>query len=380
MGGGMDGEIRILHTSDVHLDATFRASGLPSARARERCAAHLEAFDRIVEEARRLEVHVLLIAGDFFEGAHARPATVRHVARALGSCGARVFIAPGNHDPLQTRSVYGLAPWPENVHIFGPAWEAVPIRELDLVVHGRGFGETEEKARLVQDLEVTGEGRHLLVAHGSDESNRPDRHDPYRPFLPHELDAFPLAYVALGHYHRFGELPTQRVRAFYSGSPIPQGFADQGTHGVVLARMQADQVHVELLPLPARRFVTLHLDVSGADTQAELLRRAREFLEGQDVAADFLRLRLQGSLPPDLEVDRDALREDLSSLAYDVDLRDETVPEYDLEALSLEGTVRGHFVRALLERMQAAPAAQRDEVLLALHYGLDAFAGRPQRR
>jgi DNA repair exonuclease SbcCD nuclease subunit len=376
----MDDEIRILHTSDVHLDATFRASGLPSARARERCAAHLEAFDHVAAETRRLAAHLLFIAGDLFEGAHARPATVRHVARALEGCGARVFISPGNHDPLLEPSVYGLVPWPTNVHVFGPLWEAVSLPDLDLVVHGRGFGESEERARLVEGLVVSGPGRHVLVAHGSDESNRPDRHDPYRPFLPEELDAFPLLYAALGHFHRFGELPTRRVRALYCGSPIPQGFADQGDHGIVFVRLQGTTVEVERLPLPGRRFVTLQVDVSGADTQAELLRRLQETLEGKGLGRDFLRLRLQGSLPPDFEMDREALREDLRSLAHELEVRDETVPEYDLETLSLEGTVRGHFVRALLERQQAAPEGQREEILQALHYGLDAFAGRPQRR
>lgn len=376
----MQGEIRILHTSDLHLDATFRASGLPSARARERCAAHLEAFDHIVAEVLRREVHLLLVAGDFFEGSHTRPSTVRHVARSLGTCGAQVCIAPGNHDPLQAHSVYSLAPWPENVHVFGPRWEAVPLPGLDVVVHGRGFGESEERARLLEDLVVSGEGRHLLVAHGSDESNRPDRHDPYRPFLPQELDALPLVYAALGHYHRYGELSTQHVRALYCGTPIPQGFADEGIHGVVLVRLHDRQAEVELLPIPARRFLNLTMDVSGADTQAEVLRRVLEQLESLSTQEDFLRLRLHGSLPPDLEVDLEALREDLRSVAHEVELRDETVPEYDFEALSMEGTVRGEYVRTLLERLQTAPEPQRAEIRRALHYGLDAFAGRPQRR
>ena len=42
-------EIRILHTSDLHLDAGFRATGVPSERARERCQAHLQSFDASVD-------------------------------------------------------------------------------------------------------------------------------------------------------------------------------------------------------------------------------------------------------------------------------------------------------------------------------------------
>lgn len=375
----MRGEIRILHTSDVHLDAGFRATGLPSARARERCQAHLDAFDWIVDAVERLQVDLLCIAGDLFEGAHARPQTVRHVARRLGACGRPVFIAPGNHDALQQRSVYDLAAWPQNIVIFGSGWQSVPLPDLDCVVHGRGFTEAEEHARLVEGLVVTGAGRHVLVAHGSDESNRPERHDPYRPFLPTELDAWPLAYAALGHYHRFSVLATRHGRAVYSGCPIPQNFADTEVHGVVLARLGDAGTEVELVPVPARAFVTLAVDVSGADTHASLVQRLQEAVGAGARASDYVRVRLQGSLPPDLEVDIEALRASLVAHAHEVQVRDETVPEYDLDALAQEATVRGQFVRTLSERLRTAAAAEEDVVLRALHLGLDAFSGRPQR-
>jgi DNA repair exonuclease SbcCD nuclease subunit len=376
----MSRQIRILHTSDLHLDAGFRAAGLPSARARERCAAHLEAFDRVVAAVQEQAADLLCIAGDLFEAAHTRAATVRHVARALGGCGRPVFVAPGNHDPCSARSVYDLAAWPPNVTIFRGSWTAVRLPELDVVVHGRGFTQPEESERLVDGLVVDGPGRHILVAHGSDESCRPDRHHPYRPFQPPELDAWPLLYAALGHYHRFIVLPAQRVRAVYCGSPTPQCFADTEEHGVVLARIDGASVHVELLPLPGRRFVTLRLDVSGADTQAELVQRLQAGVAAAQLQEDFLRLHLQGSLPPDLEVDVQALQEALRSLVHDVELRDETVPEYDLAAIAREATVRGQFVRTLSARLEAAGDGERDVVRRALYFGLDAFAGRLQAR
>ncbi len=375
----MPHQIRILHTSDLHLDASFRAAGLPSARARERCAAHLEAFDRIVAAVQENDADLLCIAGDLFEAAHTRPATVRHVARALGACGRPVFLAPGNHDPAG--SVYDLAVWPPNVTVFRGAWSAVRLPELDLSVHGRGFTQPEESERLVDGLVIDGPGQHILVAHGSDESCRPDRHHPYRPFLPAERDALPLLrYAALGHYHRFMPLPTRNVRAVYCGSPTPQGFADTEEHGVVLACLRDAGVQVELLPLRSRRFVTLRLDVSGADTQAELRQRLQECVAGAGLQEDFLRLHLEGSLPPDLEVDVQALQEALQPLVHEIELRDETVPEYDLEAIAREATVRGQFVRTLAARLEAGSAEEQDTVRRALHFGLDAFAGRLQLR
>lgn len=377
----MSREVCIVHTSDVHLDASFRATGVPSAQARERCAAHLEAFDRIVALAREQDADVLLIAGDLFEASHTRPATVRHVAKRLAAWGKPVCIAPGNHDPIRPHSVYSLADWPQNVTLFDGAWSAVPFPELGLTVHGRGFSEPEEHGRLLEGLVIPDrEALNVIVAHGSDESSRPDRHQPYRPFTARELDRLPLAYVALGHYHKHAVLPTQRVAAVYSGSPIPQGFHDHSDHGALLVRLTRDTVDIKLCPLPARRFVSIEVDVSGCDTEAEVADRARAALLEHETRGDFARLFLRGSVPTDFELDTSTLREGLSACAHVVELRDETWPEYDLEAVAQEGTVRGNFVRTLSARLQETPEEERDTVRRAIYFGLDAFTGRPQVR
>ena len=42
--------------------------------------------------------------------------------------------------------------------------------------------------------------------------------------------------------------------------------------------------------------------------------------------------------------------------------------------------MRGQFVRLLCARLEAAAEPDKDVVRRALHFGLDAFAGRPQLR
>jgi DNA repair exonuclease SbcCD nuclease subunit len=377
----MSREVCIVHTSDIHLDASFRATGVPSAHARERCAAHLEAFDRVVELARAEGADVLLIAGDLFEASHARPATVRHVAKRLAAWGKPVCIAPGNHDPIRPDSVYSLADWPENVTLFEGSWSATSFPELGLAVHGRGFTEPEEHGRLMEGLDIPDPGTlNVVVAHGSDESSRPDRHQPYRPFTASELDRLPVAYVALGHYHKHAVLPTQLVAAVYSGSPIPQGFHDQSEHGALRVRLTRESVDVKLCALPARRFVSVDVDVSGCDTEAEVAARARAALLERKTQRDFARVFLRGSVPTDFELDTSTLRESLSACAHVVELRDDTWPEYDLEAVAQEGTVRGNFVRTLSARLQETPEEERETIRRAIYFGLDAFTGRPQVR
>lgn len=376
----MSRPIRIVHTSDLHLDASLRATGVPSSRARERRVAHLEAFDRVVELARREEADLLLIAGDLFEAAHTRPATVRHVVKRLAAWGGRVCIAPGNHDPLRADSAWALADFPDTVTLFGGTWSQVAFADLGLVVHGRGFTEPEERARLLDGLQIDSGGLHVVVAHGSDASCRPDRHHPYRPFTVDELDRLPVAYVALGHYHTHSVLPTQRVAAAYSGSPIAQGFQDRGEHGALLVELRPQSVDIQLHRFPSRRFLSLEVDVTGCDTDAEIVERARAVLDEQQADADYVRVFLRGSLPTDLDLDAATLRNALAGTAHVLEIHDATAPEYDLEAMAREATVRGNFVRALSARLQTAPEDERDVIRRAIYYGLDAFTGRPQVR
>ena len=373
-------EVRIVHTSDLHLDASFRATGVPSAHARERGIAHLEAFDRVVDLARAADAHVLLIAGDLFEAAYTRPATVRHVAKKLQTWAKPVCIAPGNHDPIRADSVYSLAEWPENVTLFGGRWSAVSFPDLGLTVHGRGFTEPEEHERLFDGLRIESSALGVVVAHGSDESSRPDRHQPYRPFTVAELDRLPVAYVALGHFHGHAVLPTQRVAAAYSGSPIAQGFQDHRPHGALLVRLTQDSVDLELRSFPSRRFLSIDVDVTGCDTHAEVADRAHAALVERETAQDFVRLILRGTVPSDLDLDPEGMCERLAASAHVLELHDESAPEYDLEAVAEEGTVRGNFVRTLRARMQDAPDDERESIRRAIYYGLDAFTGRPQVR
>ena len=119
---------------------------------------------------------------------------------------------------------------------------------------------------------------------------------------------------------------------------------------------------------------------SYGDANTSTAERARAALLEHKTERDFARLFLRGSVPTDFELDTSTLREGLSACAHVVELRDETWPEYDLEAVAQESTVRGNFVRTLSARLQETPEEERDTIRRAIYFGLDAFTGRPQVR
>ena len=81
-------------------------------------------------------VDLVLLAGDLFDSDTTYRETLEALSEALGAMQARVFIAPGNHDPYSAKSPYATLSWPENVHVFtSKTVERVELPELQCAVH-----------------------------------------------------------------------------------------------------------------------------------------------------------------------------------------------------------------------------------------------------
>ena len=137
-------QIRFIHTSDVHLDTSFAGSGFPSRLGDRKREAIRSTFRRILEDAKRVPVDLVLIAGDLFEHDRITPDTVQFLKQQFESLGRiRVFISPGNHDPFLPGSPYHDETWPGNVHIFrDEEFRSVELPELGARVSGFGFTRT----------------------------------------------------------------------------------------------------------------------------------------------------------------------------------------------------------------------------------------------
>src|SRR5258708_505864 len=109
--------LRIIHTSDVHLETDTFGSGERGVQLRDKVR---NSFSRVIDIANDRDADLLLIVGDLFDSARV---TEEGLAFAFGTIGrARIPVAmiPANHDAHDERSIYaGLAPGalPENLHL-----------------------------------------------------------------------------------------------------------------------------------------------------------------------------------------------------------------------------------------------------------------------
>jgi DNA repair exonuclease SbcCD nuclease subunit len=210
-----DSEIRIIHTSDVHVDDDYTAN----AWGGDGNGGLL----RVLDAARRVEADLVLLAGDTFECNRLPLSVVRRTAEILTEARIPVVILPGNHDPATADSPfhYGGVAAVENVAVLGVTHErVVHFPHLDLEVWGQAhmhYGDMDP----LGFSHVRAARWGIAMAHGHF-TPVPDRSTHIRPSWligADEIAAHDAHYFALGHWNRPVQVGDGAPLAYYSGSP-----------------------------------------------------------------------------------------------------------------------------------------------------------------
>lgn len=365
--------VRLLQAGDLHLGTAFSGSGFGIEKARQRRRELLGTFRTLCETATRRDVEVLLLVGDLFEAEWVTDAEVAEVRQLLAALGIPVLISPGNHDALQPGGPYSWGEWPANVHLFGPAVEAVHLPELNLTVHGYGYGTPWLRHNPMQGYRVPQDGGlHVVMVHGSYEA--PEQ-TPYWPIKREEVLAMGADYVAFGHYHLPQVLLDQAglMQAAYAGSLEPLGYDETGEHGAFLLEVVRGGARVEWLPIAKRQYRRALVDVEGCNNLFEITERVRAQVPVEEQGRDLLEVVLSGGVEPSFWLDVDDLTERLQSLAFHMCVVDGTHPDIDGDAYAPHSAA-GRYVGKLRQRLEKETDEQKRRVLeKALAIGLMAY-------
>lgn len=215
--------LRLLHTSDVHLGA-YDGRG----SSEENRGALEEGFRRVIDVGIAEQVDFALIAGDFFDNARVREATLEFAADQLARLERPVVIAPGNHDHVGPGSVYDrrdLSATAQNVQVMrGRDGETVAVDGLEVEVWARSHTETLPDFRPFDGIPPRGDAAWQLgVGHGH--FIHPDAltHHAFHIYEEQLRDA-ERDYVALGHWEQTTRVAAGELGlAAYSGAPLGLG-------------------------------------------------------------------------------------------------------------------------------------------------------------
>ena len=179
--------MKIIHTSDVHLDRCFAGAGMPEHFGNRRRQSLRDVFHDIITRAGEWPADALLIAGDLFDHDRVTRDTITFIQSEFKSIShVPIYISPGNHDPAIADSPYMTELWPTNVTIFRePHWVSVEHGTIDAVIHGFGFDGHEPSRNPFGELAIDSPNSgftHVAIAHGSERGHQPAGKSDYAPF------------------------------------------------------------------------------------------------------------------------------------------------------------------------------------------------------
>ena len=213
--------LRVVHTSDVHLESDTFGRGAEGKRLQDEIR---QAFSQVISTANGLAADMLLIVGDLFDSSRIPDEALAFALSQIGRARMPVVMVPGNHDAHDERSLYAGVPQssiPENLHlILEPDGMTIEFPELHTRVWGRAMVEHSPDYRPLAGITPpVPEMWNIALAHGFFmEEGEFDRSSPINP---KDIEASGYDYIALGHIHVFTDCSRGPTRAAYSGTPAP---------------------------------------------------------------------------------------------------------------------------------------------------------------
>lgn len=362
--------VKILHSADFHFDTAFRELSVTVAEQRKEDLR--ETFGRMVNLAKEERVDIVLLCGDLFDNQMVSRMTIDYLTSKLGEIPeVRVFISPGNHDPYDENSYYQLVKWPDNVHIFKNTLEKVELQELNTCVYGRGFIRPHHQHSFMKGFTVDDPTKlNIMTLHG--DVVQPGNCSEYNPITPEEIKASRLDYLALGHRHSPTEIAKLGETFWaYSGCPEGRAFDELGDKGILLGELRKGSCDVVFKSVSKRKYFELKIDISDCKTYEEIGASTLEKAAVLEPGKNLFKVILQGEISEDFMLNTSVIREKLEDQFYYLKVLDETTTKVDSELLANDFTLRGLFVKKMLEQIQQTQdQRERKKVELALKYGL----------
>lgn len=340
---------KFLHTGDIHLDSAF-AANFDIRGAQQRRGEVMRCVSDIIKKA--ADVDILLIAGDLFESDEVSADTVSFLKRKFAEIpDTRIFISAGNHDPYNAKSVYAKEDFGANVHIFSGKAEYVSIPELKTRVWGVSFTDknsTDINLPVMSDFDFEDDFCNILLVHGDLYNSA----STYNPISRDYLERCGFDYVALGHIHARTDINKINGTYFaYCGAPEGRGFDECGDMGCYIGEVQKGNVSAEFKRTCIRRMFRLEVDLTNAEDKEHCIEIIKNLIEANGDTSDLYRIILTGRVLPGI-VNIDLIKSALSDVYHYIEVRDGTVPDFDVDKISDENSVRGEFIRILQNKKE----------------------------
>ena len=304
----------------------------PHTGLNPRLGDFLRCFDEVIAFALSEKADLVIFAGDAFRTREPSPTQQREFARRirlLSSAGIPTVLIVGNHDISSLPSKADALDIYATLEVPGiwvgrqPEVKLIetrsgPVQVAFLPWIPRWAQQGGDGARLVETLagQVDPALPAILAAHCAVEGallgSEVQLTAWNEPTIAREtLANTAFDYIALGHVHRFQDLnPRGRPPVVYSGSIERVDFSEEKEQkGFVAAEVERGKAHYRLVPVAARRFLTIEVQVEpgeGTDATAQVLAAISAHEIGDAV------VKVKASMEESASVDASAVRRALA--------------------------------------------------------------------
>lgn len=179
----------------------------------------------------------------------------------------------------------------------------------------------------------------------------------YNPINKNKLKQLGFDYVALGHIHKLDYNTEENQRIVYPGSTISMGFDELGKHGFIVGELTKEKLEIAFIPVDNKEFVELEVDVTSINDLEELIERLNELLLDEN---KFYKIILVGKRKFEidiLELMKLITRENI------IKIKNKTQLDYEIEKIINETTLRGIFIKQLLEEKENYTEEEINKIL-----------------
>lgn len=357
--------MKFIHIADMHFDipfTTLNKNNLGNSRRLEQ----RQIFKQIIEYIKQNNIDNLFICGDLYEHEYVKQSTIEYINNLFKEIpNTHIYIVPGNHDPKIKNSYYNKYNWNKNVHIFGEEIEKISTEYVD--IYGFGFNDFYMKNTQISEIQVENPNKiNILLTHGTvDGATESDNN--YNPMSKRELKELNFDYIALGHIHKPEYNIQEENKIVYPGSPISMGFDELGKHGMIVGEiLENKQVNIEFVPLDKKEFVEYELKTDEILSKEELIETINE-IQVED--NKYYKIILIGKR--NFEINKSDIEKYIISPNI-IKIKDHTTIKVDLEKLSEQNSLKGIFVKNMLEKLNDNQE-NKEVILKAIEIGLEAM-------
>lgn len=179
----------------------------------------------------------------------------------------------------------------------------------------------------------------------------------YNPINKNKLKRLGFDYVALGHIHKLDYNTEENQRIVYPGSTISMGFDELGKHGFIVGELTKEKLEIAFIPVDNKEFVELEINITEVNDLEELVEKLNGLLLDEN---KFYKIILVGKRKFEvdiLELMKLITRENI------IKIKNKTKPDYEIEKMINETTLKGIFIKQLLEEKENYTEEELNKIL-----------------